>query len=111
MDDQLGTAPQRLVGDGVHVPHDEVRPVARLDQSVRTAVDTEQHRSVLTDVGPQRLEVLAVLVAAHDDQNVPAVERCRDVRYAGPVEQEVAFPAQELHGVRSKSLELYGEAG
>ena len=43
-------------------------------QRVGAAVDADQDRLVLTDVVAQGLQVLLVVVAAHDDQHVPAVE-------------------------------------
>ena len=48
-----------------------------VEQRVGAAVDRDQHRLVLADVRPQRLEVVLVVVAAHDDQRVTAVDRRR----------------------------------
>ena len=45
-----------------------------LEQRVGAAVDADEHRPVLADVGPQRGEVALVVVAAHDDERVPALE-------------------------------------
>ena len=72
--DDLGAAAQRVVGDRVHVADDQVGLVAGLDQRVGAAVDADQHRPVLADVGAQASQVLLVVVAAHDDEHVPAVE-------------------------------------
>ncbi len=71
---QLGPAAQRLVGAGVHVADDHVRSVARLDQRVRAAVHAHQQWTVLADVGPQGIQVAAVVVAADHDQHVPALD-------------------------------------
>src|SRR5204863_1890040 len=109
--DQLRAAAQRVVGDRVHVADDDVGAVAGLDQRIGATVDGEQYRSVLPDVGPQRLEVLAVVVTADDDQNVATLERRTNVRYAGTVEKQIAFTPQELHRVGGKRFQLYGEAG
>ena len=67
------------------------RLVAGLQQRVRAAVHADQHRPVLADVGPQRRQVLAVVVAAHDDQDVPAVEIGAHVGHADAVEQQLAL--------------------
>ena len=62
---------------GVHVADDHVGLVAGLEQRVGAAVDADEHRPVLPDVGAQRREVLLVVVAPDDDEHVPAVElRC-----------------------------------
>ena len=45
-----------------------------LEQRVGAAVDADEHRPVLADVRAQRGEVAAVVVAAHDDERVPAGE-------------------------------------
>jgi hypothetical protein len=44
-------------------------------QRVGATVDADEHRLVLPDVVPQRLQVFLVVVAAHHDQRVPAFER------------------------------------
>ena len=72
--DDLGAAAQGVVGDRVHVADDEVGLVPRLDERVGAAVDADEDRLVLADVVAQGLQVLLVVVAAHDDERVPAVE-------------------------------------
>ena len=111
VDDHLGAAGQRVVADRVHVAEDHVGLVARLEHGVGAAVDADEHRPVLADVGPQHRQVLLVLVPADDDEHVPALDRGLDVRNAGAVEQEGALAAQEVHGVRRERLDLDGEAG
>ena len=109
MHDQLGTAGQGRVGDGVHVPDDEVRPVARFEQGVGAAVHADEDRSVLPDVRTQRDDVLLVVVAADHDQDLATLEVGLDVGNAHAVEQEVAFLAEVLHGVARERLELGGQ--
>ena len=53
VDDDLGAAAQRVVADRVHVPDDHVGPVAGLEQRVGAAVDADEHRAVVADVGAQ----------------------------------------------------------
>ena len=97
--DDLGPAAQRVVGHRVHVADDEVGPVPRLDERVGAAVDADEDRLVLADVVAERLQVLLVVVAAHDDEGVPAVEVGADVGHADAVEEQLALLAQVVHGV------------
>ena len=103
---QLGPAPQRLVGAGVHVADDHVGLVARLDQRVGAAVDPHQQRAVLGDVRPKRIQVAAVVVAADHDQHVPALDPGRHVGYADPLEQQLLLLAEVGHGVLGEGLDL-----
>ena len=50
VDDELGAARERRIRDGIHVADDDVRPVARFTQGVRTAVDADEHRLEVPDV-------------------------------------------------------------
>ena len=50
------------------------------------------------------------MVAAHDDEDVPAVEVGADVGHADAVEEQLAL-AQVLHRVRGERLELVGQPG
>ena len=70
------SAPQReaLGRHRVEVADDDVGLEPVLEQRVGAAVDADEHRLVLADVRPQRGEVGAVVVAAHDDERVPALE-------------------------------------
>ena len=52
-----------------------------LEQRVGATVDGDEHRLVLADVRPQRAQVVPVVVAAHDDERVPAADL--DVAAAG----------------------------
>ena len=101
--DDLGAAAQRVVGHRVHVADDEVGLVPGLDERVGAAVDADEDRLVLADVVAQGLQVLLVVVAAHDDEGVPAVEVGADVGHADAVEEQLALLAQVVHGVRRRT--------
>src|SRR5690606_37249412 len=107
--DDLGARGERLVGHRVHVPDDEVGLEAGLDDRVGTAVDPDENRPVLAHVGTQRLEIFLVVVAAHDDEGVAALETGRDVGHPHAVEQQLALAAQEVHRVGGEGLELDGQ--
>src|SRR5262249_59120575 len=70
VDDQLGAAAQGAVGGRVHVAEDQVGLQPRLEGAVGAAVDGDDQRSHVADVGAQRFQVAAVAVAADDDQDV-----------------------------------------
>jgi len=111
MHDEFGAAAQRRVGHRVHVPDDQVGRVAVLEQRVGAAVHPDEHRPVLADIGLERAQVLAVVVAADDDQHVLPVEVGADVGHPDAVEEQVALAAQVLHRVRREGLELGGQPG
>ena len=75
VDDQLGAAAKRLVARRVHVAEDHVGPEPRLQDRVGAAVDADQHRAHVADVGAERAQVLAVGRAPDDDQRVAVAER------------------------------------
>ncbi len=112
VDHDLGAAAQRLVGHRVHVADDQVRaggrpPAARRPRR-RPPISTGRYsRMYGRSVG----QVVLVVVAADDDQHVPAVEPGRDVGDADAVEQQLALAAQELHRVRRERLELHRQPG
>jgi len=85
--------------------------VPRLDQRVSAPVDAAQHRPVLADVVPQGREVLLVVVAAHHDQHVPALDLRADVRYAHAVKQQGPLTPEVLHRVDGEGLQLRRQAG
>ena len=61
VDDQLGAAAQRLVAGRVHVAEDHVGLQPRLEHRVGAAVDGDDQRAHVADVGAQRLQVAAVV--------------------------------------------------
>src|SRR4051794_25048709 len=108
---ELRAALQRRVGARVHVPDDHVRLVARLHQRVGAAVDADEQRLVLRDVGPQDVEVAAVVVAAHDDQHVPALDLGADLRHADTLEEQLLLLAEIGHGVEREGVDLVRQPG
>jgi hypothetical protein len=111
MHDKLSARLQSLVGDRVHVPDDDVGPVARLDECVRAAVDTDEDRAILAEIRPQRSEVFAVVVTANDDQDVLVLDLGEDLRNTDAVEKQVALAPHILHGVGDERLELGRQPG
>ncbi len=108
--DQLGAAAQRALGDRVEVAHDEVGQVTGLHQGVGAAVHTDQDRAVLPDVGAEGGDVLLVVVAAHHDQDVPALHGGADVGHPHAVDEQVALAADVLHGVHGEVFDLDRQA-
>src|SRR5580693_7179269 len=108
---ELGACLQRLVGHRVHVADDQVRPVAGVEEGVRAAVHGEQHRAVLTDVGAQGPQVLAVAVAADDHEDVPVLHGGGELRQVDAVGEQVALALEELERVDGERVELGGHAG
>ena len=74
VDDDLGAAGERRVAGRVHVAEDHVGLEALLEDRVGAAVDADQHRAGVLDVGAQRAQVAAVGRAADDDQRVAVAE-------------------------------------
>ena len=104
--DQLGAAAQRAVGDRVEVADDDVGLEADLEQRVGAAVDADQHRLVLAQVRLQRREVAAVVVAAHDDERVPALDLGAERRQQDRLEGQLRFTLDVLERVLGELLEL-----
>ena len=107
---QLGAAAQGVVGAGVHVADDHVRTEPRLDQRVRAAVHPDQQRPVLADVGPQQVEVAAVVVAPDHDQHVPALDLGPHIGDADAFEQQLLLHPEVDHGVLGERLDLVRQA-
>ena len=91
---------------GRHRFYDAYADLHEAWRSVRAAVDTDQHGAVFADVGPEHGEVLLVVVAAHDDQDLAAIDLRPDLRDADAVEEEVALPEEVLGRVRREGLQL-----
>ena len=109
--DDLSTASQRLIGEGVEVAKHHGRPVATLEKNVGAGIDADEHRSVGADVAAQRCEVFAVVVSAHHNEHLLAGKLGSDLRHAHAIEEQVAVAAQILHGVGRERLELHSQAG
>src|SRR6201999_3542268 len=74
VDDQLGAAGERRVGGRVHVAEDDVGLQTGLEDPVGAAVDGDDQRPHVADVGAQGFQVAAVAFAADDDQDVAVAE-------------------------------------
>ena len=98
---EVGAAVQRPLGDRIEVADDEVGLEPHLEQRVGAAVDTDEHRSVLADVRAQVREVLAVVVAADDDERVAALEARLERRELERIEDELAPRAATYSSVFS----------
>jgi hypothetical protein len=110
VDDELGAALERRVRTRVHVTDDHVRPVAGLQQRVGAAVDSHQQRLVLRDVGTQRFQVRAVVVAADHYQNVPALDLGSHVRHPDALQEQLLLDSQILHCVGGEGLDLVSQS-
>src|SRR5262249_9248413 len=104
--DQLGAGPQRLFGHGIEVADDDVRLEPHLEERVGAAVDADQDGLVLADVGAQRGEVGAVVVAAHYDEGVPAADLRLDRRQLDRLERHLRLALEVLEGVHPETFEL-----
>ena len=91
MDDELGLASQSRVAGRIHVPEDHVRLEAGLQDRVGPAVDGDDHGPHVPDICPQRLQVVPVAVAPHDDQNVPVAKRSAGRRKLDAAGQQVGL--------------------
>ena len=69
------------------------------ERSVGAAVDGDDDRPHVADVGPQRLDVAAVPVAADDDQHVAVAEAGRGRRELDAAGQQVGLAADVGDGV------------
>ena len=105
MDDELGAAGQGLGRGGVHVADDHVGPEALLAQRVGPAVDPDEHRLDVADVGPQGAQVAAVVDPAHDDQARPVAEGGLEARQLDLAGQQLALLDHVLDGVASERVE------
>ena len=111
VDDDLRAAGESPVADGVHVADHEIGPVPGVEDRVGAAVHPDQDGPVLADVGPQRRQVLPVVVAAHDDQDLPVLDLGADVGYPDAVEQQLPVAEHVLHRVRDERLQLDRQPG
>ncbi len=91
MDDQLRAATQRLVAGGVHVADDHVRREALGAQRVGPAVDGDEHRAHVANVGTQDAQVLLMLDTAHDDERGAVAEARGQLGQLDAAGQELAL--------------------
>jgi hypothetical protein len=102
---QLGAAPQRLVGNGVHVADDHVGCVARVEQRVGAAVHGDQHGLEVPDVRTDHPQVALVAGAARDDERMAVAEAGLEVRELDALGEELPLLAQIPHRVVGECLE------
>ena len=104
VDDQLGAAVQGRVRGRVHVAEDHVGLQALLERPVGAAVDADDERADVADVGAQRLDVAPVAVAADDDQDLAVAE-------AGPGRRELDRAGQQVGLAAHVGDRVLGEFG
>src|SRR5262245_5747521 len=109
--DEFGTAGQGAVRDRVHVADDEVRLVARVEQRISTAVHRNQHRFELSDVGPQRLQIFPVTVAARDHKGMPALKLRPERRHPDAIDELLEIAADVFDRIRHEGPDLRGQVG
>ena len=103
---ELRAAVPRAVGERVEVADDDVGLEPHLEQRVGATVDGDEHRLVLLDVRPQRAQVVAVVVAAHDDDRVPAADIDVERRELERLERELRFALHVLERVLGEVPQL-----
>ena len=104
--DELGAATEALLGNGIEVADDDVGLQPVLEERVGPAVDADEHRTVLADVGAQRGEIRAVVVTAHDDERVAALEVASQRGQRERLEHQARFLVDVLERVGGEALEL-----
>ena len=96
---------QGPVGDAVHVPDDDLRLIAGIEQRVRASVHADEHGLDVADVGTEGGEVFPVAVAADHDEDVAAGEGVTKLGEAGAAEEQIALLSHVLEGVACEALE------
>ena len=109
----ISSAPHRTAPslERVEVADDDVGLEADVEQRVGAAVDADEHRLVLAQVGLQRLEVALVVVPAHDDHRVPALDLRAQRRQLDRLERDLRLLADVLERVLGELLELVADVG
>jgi hypothetical protein len=102
---QLGPALQNPVRRRIHVADDQVGLQAALEERVASAVDPDQDGPEIPDVGTDRLEVAAVVRAAHDDQRVAVAKVGSQVRDLELPDQDLALLADVYERVLGEVLD------
>ena len=111
VDDDLRSAGEGLVRNGVHVADDHVELVPLFEYRVGSAVHPDHDGPVFANVGAEGREVLLVSVASDDDEDVAPLEGGFDVGHSDAVENEVLLALDVLHRVRGEGFELDVHAG
>ena len=103
--EQLGAGAKRVIRDGVHVAHDHVGRVARLEESIGAAVDGDQDRLEVAHVRPDHPQVALVAGTARDDECVAVAKARRELRELDALGEQLSLFAQVAHRVLGESLE------
>jgi hypothetical protein len=90
---------ERALGARVEVADDDVWREAGFEERVGTTVDGDQHRVVLAEIRPEHLEVVLVVVTAHDDECMAPQDLNMELRQHERLEGEVGFLVDILEGV------------
>ena len=105
VDQDLGAAPKRVVGDRIHVADDHVGLPALLQQRLRAAVDGDEHGLEVAHVRADDPEIALVAGPARDDERVPVSEAGLQRREVDPLGEQPALLAQVAHRVVGELLE------
>ena len=108
MDDQLGAAAKRVVGDGVHVADDHVGLHPGRKQRVCASVHADDHRLEVAHVRPDDREIALVAGATGDDQRVALPEPRLERREIDALGQQAPLLAQVAERVLGEPLERLG---
>ena len=110
VDEDLGAAAQRGVGDRVHVAHDHVRLPALLEQGLGPAVDRDEHGPEVAHVPAHDLEVALEPRPTCDHERVPVAEARLERREVDPFGEQLPFLAQIAERVVGELLQRLGDA-
>ena len=110
MDEELGTAAEGGVRDGVEVADDDVGFQPDLEQGIGATVDRDENRLEVPDVRADDAQVALVPGPAGDDDSLSVPEAGRQRRELDPVREQPAFLAQVPQRVVRKRLERLRDA-
>ena len=101
---------ERGVGDGVEVADDQVGGQPDLAERVGAAVDGDQHRAEVADVGPHHAQVRLVSRAARDDERVPVADPGAQRGKLDPGGERAGLLLQVAQRVLRERAERLGDA-
>ncbi len=110
VDEDLGAAAERRVGDRVHVADDHVRLPALLHERFRPAVDGDEHRPEVADVAAHDPEVALEPRPARDDESMPVAEARLERGEVDPLREQLPLLAQVAERVVRELLQRLGDA-
>ncbi len=82
-----------------------------LQEGIRPAVDGDENGADLADVAPESMEILAVVVTPHHDQDVAMLELGSKFGEVGRVHEEVGLTTNELESVLGEQFEFGSRPG